>query len=92
LRKAIVILFPSHEISSLSQIPSTLCLVEDSYMLSRWFCVSDRIITKMMNVLYECLDAFGHFPFPDFIPNAFLSCHLISGERFTKHGYKRAVA
>src|SRR5439155_16047792 len=75
-----------HEAGGLTQIPGTLRFVENYDVIVWWAGINQRFIPEMMDVLNECLDAFTHPPFPDFLTARFSTCDLIARERLAQHG------
>jgi hypothetical protein len=74
-----------HECRGFVLIPRPLCLVEYHNMIVRWTWVSKRLVTKVVNVLYECFDRICDALSSSSHARSLMSCQLIPRKRLTKH-------
>ena len=79
LGEARTILLSLQEISGLLQVPSALSFVEDHNVFDGRSGLDQRVISKVMNVLDEGLDALSHIPFADLLALGFASRNFIAG-------------
>src|SRR5690606_15377402 len=74
------------------QVPRALGFVEHRYML-RWRArVLERVITEMMHVLNERLDAFGNLSLANFLATRCPASYLVPDQRLAQHRNERTIA
>ncbi len=83
--------FSAHEVCGLLQIPGALRLIKDGDMLYRRPGIDQKVVPKMMDILYKSFHALGDFAFPHSNAAISLPRNFVASEGFAQHSDERAI-